>query len=117
MVSRMTMNRPQNDSIPGATSREDLLGMLYVVFADVNLDLPLDQQLASSESTPLGLGGAVDSLTLITILVSMQKQIARRYGVSMELLADAELLGDHSLLQNAGTLATFLAKRIASRKI
>lgn len=94
------------------TQRDTILSMIYDAFAELNRQLPSDAQLRGDPETALiGSGGSLDSLGLITFLVSLEDMIQSRLGVSVALV-DEELMADETgPFRTAGSLATWIAAR------
>jgi hypothetical protein len=88
------------------------LDMIYDALRDVNLDRPADQHLALAPDTVLGLGGMLDSLTLITILAAVDQDFEARFGRPLNLLADPALLDDNGPLVNIKSLAAFICTKL-----
>ena len=89
-----------------------VLQIIYDTFTEINLDLPVDQHLTPTPETVLGLGGGVDSLTLINILVGVEQRVEKQFGRSLRLLEDPAVLDDRGPLQTAGTLAAFIRREL-----
>ena len=78
--------------------------------AEYNKQLGPNEQIeVSSDTVIVGEGGGLDSLTIITLLVSIETALADKLGIQRQLL-DEQLLADPSgPLRNVAALTAWLA--------
>ena len=115
MINRLFIELSPYLGSPLKPTQEAILGLIFEAFSEVNQDLPADHQLQSSAETRISLGGVIDSIHLLTILVGVEDRIQKLYNSKLDLLADPDLLSNDGPLKTAGTLATFLLSRTEGR--
>jgi acyl carrier protein len=88
---------------------------LFDALDQLNQQLPPDQQLVKSTSTPLaGADGGLDSLGLVNLIAVVEQTIEERFGVSISLF-DEDALGSAEPFATVGTLADFISGVLRER--
>lgn len=89
---------------------QEILALAYEAIDEVNRQLPPDNRIEKSPTTPLlGDGSTLDSLSLISFLVAFEEALEEAHGIRHDLLDD-RFLGDPSgPLMSIESLAVFIA--------
>jgi D-alanine--poly(phosphoribitol) ligase subunit 2 len=75
---------------------DNILDVIYGCVDLLNRQLPHDMKLQKSTDTQLGgEGGVLDSLGLITLLVALEEELEKKFGVQCVLL-DEEVMSDQN---------------------
>lgn len=83
--------------------------IVYETIDIVNQQLPASRRLGKSPGTVIiGPGGALDSLGIVTFVVTLEDKVGEAVGASVQLL-DRDLLGEGSPLQTVAALTEFVA--------
>jgi hypothetical protein len=89
--------------------REQAQRIVYETIDVVNQQLPAAKRLRKSPATVIaGPGGALDSLGVITFVITLEDKVGEAVGTSVQLL-DRDVLGDGSPLQTVAALTEFVA--------
>lgn len=89
---------------------EAVLSIVYDCLAELNRQLPADQQLAAAPDTVLvGEGGNLDSLGLITFLVSLEDAVQSRLGLAPALVDEERMADPSGPYRTLGSLAAWMA--------
>jgi len=71
---------------------EDIERLIYSCVDEINNNLPIDRQLSKTpQAILLGEGGVLDSLSLITLLVSVEEALKMHKGVSCFVLDEEQM--------------------------
>jgi len=88
---------------------EQALRLVYETIDIVNQQLPASKRLHKSPNTVIiGPGGALDSLGVVTFVITLEDKVGEAVGASVQLL-ERDMLGDSSPLQTVGALTEFVA--------
>lgn len=91
-------------------SQEQVLQVVAACIADLNAQLPADQQLSDSPNAILlGEGGTLDSLSLVNLMVSLEEALSAVLGRTVGLL-DAALSQEEGLATR-GQLVDFIVSQ------
>jgi len=89
--------------------REQARQIVYDTIDIVNQQLPAARRLQKSPTTVIiGPGGALDSLGVVTFVITLEDKVGEAVGASVKLL-DQNMLGEGSPLQTVGALTEFVA--------
>jgi hypothetical protein len=92
-------------------NQNDALTIIFDCVTELNKQLPPAERLAKAENSVLvGHGSALDSLSIITLLVSVEDAVAARGGARVSLLDNPNLTEEHGRFHTLGSLADFVAK-------
>lgn len=71
-------------------------------------------EIVPTESTKLmGTSAPLDSVGLVSLIVGIEREIEARYGVRLELADERAMSRRPGPFRNAGTLADYVAQRVA----
>lgn len=88
---------------------------LFDALDQLNPQLPADQQLVKSTSTPLaGSEGGLDSLGLVNLIAVVEQTIEERFAVSINLF-DEDALGRGEPFATLGSLAELICGLLRER--
>ena len=88
---------------------QQALQIVYETIDIVNQQLPAARRLRKSPGTVIvGPGGALDSLGVVTFVITLEDRVGEAVGANVQLL-DREMLGDGSPLQTVAALTEFVA--------
>jgi hypothetical protein len=91
--------------------RDQALRLVYEVIDAVNPQLPAVRRLTKSPDTVIvGPAGALDSLGVITFVVTLEERVADAIGAPVQLLDDTAFIDDKGALATVDSLATFLER-------
>jgi hypothetical protein len=89
--------------------RELAQRIVYETIDVVNQQLPASKRLRKSPGTVIaGPGGALDSLGVVTFVITLEDKVGEAVGASVQLL-DRDLLGEGSPLHTVAALTEFVA--------
>ena len=93
--------------------RERILKAIYASIDEINCRLVEDGRLALSPDTALyGAEGQLDSLTLVSLIVSAEQRIEDEFGVSLTLADDHALARKNSPFRSVAALAEYIEERV-----
>ena len=96
-----------------ATNETNITELVRAALDELNRQRPSNDQLPTDENTPLsGPGAKLDSLGLITLIVSLEEKISSRFGVTVSLSDAALMQTDNSPLATVGSLIRFLENEL-----
>lgn len=88
--------------------REQVLQVIYGAVDDANETLPPGRRLEKSPETILyGVGGKLDSLGLVNLIVATEQQIEETFGVAVTLASERAISQQHSPFRTIGSLADY----------
>lgn len=92
------------------TTKEMILKALFHAIDVINRQLADDRQLQKTEDTVLyGSSGALDSLGLVNVIVVVEQQIEKEFGVIITLADEKALSQKNSPFRTIGTLAEYIS--------
>lgn len=92
---------------------ENIVALIFEAFDETNAMLPSEQQLEKSENTALfGPMSPLDSLGLITMIVSIEQKVDEKYGASIVLAEDGDLFQPDSPLRSVTALAEYISTQL-----
>tara|TARA_B110001469_G_scaffold116057_1_gene121008 strand:+ start:107 stop:400 length:294 start_codon:yes stop_codon:yes gene_type:complete len=95
-----------------ATDKE-VLAVIYECIDEVNRMLPTRSKLTKTVETVLaGDGGALDSLSLINLLVSLEEALKLKFGIEYFLLDESLLSDPTGPYRSVSHLSKWIASRI-----
>lgn len=103
--------------MPDSTTvnREDVLQIMFAVIDEVNETLPPDQQLEKSVETHLfGKQGKLDSLGLVSFIVSLEQGVGDEFGVAVTLADEKAFSRQTSPFRTVDSLADYTMERLKS---
>lgn len=99
--------------IGSTTDQQRVIDAIYDVFDELNLTRPLEQHLPKSPQTSLfGMGGRLDSLGLVNLVVSLEIKVQERLGVAVSLTDDDAMSRPHEVFKDVGSVARYVAARL-----
>ena len=99
--------------IGSSNDQQRVIDAIYDVFDELNLTRPLEQQLPKSLQTPLfGIGGRLDSLGLVNLVVSLEMKLQERLGAAVSLTNDDVMSRPHEVFKDVGSVARHVAARL-----
>lgn len=97
---------------PDQVGRDELLAEVLRCVAETNGQLPVDDRVAlRADGVLLGDGGALDSLGLINLLVSIEDRMAEHFGVQVSLVDAAVDQEQPETFATVGSLTDWLAEQ------
>ena len=88
--------------------RTNVTETIYKAVDEVNKTLPKDRQLEKNHATVLfGPSGILDSLGLVTFIVTVEQQLEADFGATITLTTADLMSADTSPLQTVGTLIDY----------
>jgi len=88
--------------------REQVLQVIYGAVDDANEALPPERRLEKSPETILyGVGGKLDSLGLVNLIVATEQRIEEVFGVVVTLADERAISQQHSPFRTIGSLADY----------
>lgn len=98
-----------------APEHSDIVASLYTVIDVLNEQLPKGSKLEKSpELVLVGPDSAVDSFTLINLVVETEARISEDFGLEVTLVDLVGLPMEHNPFRTLGSLADDLVKRVAA---
>lgn len=95
---------------------EKIRAILHEAVDELNLQLPKEKKLQKAEETKLtGEGTVLDSLTLMSLLVSVEEKVASASGLELSLADEAANATDTTPLKTLGTLGQFILSRAEAK--
>ena len=85
-----------------------LVDEVLMALTQFNEDRPQDQAIPVSLDTSLGIRSGIDSLALIVIFSLVEERIRNRFGVSLALLEEEQLLAQEGPLESIASFVAFL---------
>jgi acyl carrier protein len=93
--------------------RDRVFEVVKAVIRELNDELGYDSLRDVTECTPIfGGNEGIDSLSLVTLIVSLECDIERVFGEFMELSDEKALSRCHSPYRTAGTLTDFIVRQL-----
>jgi hypothetical protein len=90
--------------------REQALRILYETIDVVNQQLPPARRLPKAPETVIvGASGSLDSLGIVSFIVTLEEKAGELLGVPVELLDEAMLVDEDGPLRSVATLTSYLA--------
>ena len=90
--------------------REQALRILYETIDVVNQQLPPARRLRKAPETVIvGASGSLDSLGIVSFVVTLEEKAGEVLGVPVELLDEAMLVDEDGPLRSVATLTSYLA--------
>ena len=90
-------------------NRKTIENLIITSVKEINEQLPQEQQLEQSTKTVLfGKDGKLDSLGLVTLLVTIEQNIEDEFDVSITLADERAMSQKNSPFRTIGTLAEYL---------
>jgi hypothetical protein len=91
--------------------RGQALALVYEAIDVVNQQLPAGRRLAKSPETILvGPGGALDSLGIVNMVVTLEERAGEATGAPVVLLDDDAVVDEQGALRSVDSLARFLER-------
>ena len=89
--------------------KEKIIKLIYQTVDELNEQLPQEQQLGQSTKTVLfGKDGRLDSLGLVSFLVTIEQNIEDEFDVSITIADERAMSQKHSPFRTIGTLTTYV---------
>ncbi len=90
--------------------------LIYLAIDEYNEGLPEGHGLAKCPDAPLyGQGSHLDSLGLVSLIVTVEQAVAEEYGCEVPLANDRTLSQKGSPFRTVRTLADFIAQRLETQ--
>ncbi|MFF7709368.1 hypothetical protein [Pseudomonas sp. NPDC007930] len=91
-----------------------LVDIIYTAIGFENQSLAEPISLAAGEATPLyGRDSALDSMSLVSIVVEVEALLEQQLGLRLTLVSDSAMSSVRSPFANVGSFARYIAKRSA----
>jgi acyl carrier protein len=95
------------------TARDRIMEVIYAALDEVNEARPPRERVAKLPDVRLiGDGGALDSLALVNLMVSVEERVEREIGVAVSLADALAVPPDSSPFRTPAALADHLASRL-----
>ncbi|KTS77110.1 hypothetical protein NS274_12835 [Pseudomonas oryzihabitans] len=92
--------------------RNEILDIIYSAIRLENESLPEPIDLSAGEKTPLyGRGSAIDSMSLVSIVVEVEALMEQRVGQRLTLVDDSAMSSVRSPFATVGSFANYVSKR------
>ena len=89
-------------------NRDTIIKIIYDALEEINRDFPLKERLQKSEQTVLfGDSGKLDSLGLVTLIVTCEEQLNTAFGSSITLADEKAMSLKRSPFRTIGTFADY----------
>jgi hypothetical protein len=96
--------------IESSNDQQRVVDAIYAVFDELNLTRTVEQQLPKSLHTPLfGIGGRLDSLGLVSLVVSVEIKIQEQLGATVSLTGDDAMSRPDEVFKDVDSLARYVA--------
>lgn len=93
--------------------RQNILGVIYSAIDEVNRQMPIDAKIIKDPFTKLvGEGGTLDSLGVITLLVSVEEALQSGLGLQLALLDEDALANPTGPYHSIDSLANWISAKI-----
>lgn len=90
---------------------ENAINLIYASLEEINSSRPPDAKIPLNHDTKLlGDDGLLDSLDVVEVVVSLERQLSRQLGRKVVLLDEEIVTHDSSPLQDVTSLAEFLSQ-------
>ncbi len=97
---------------PSMASRDEIQNVIFQTFASVNEDLPADKRLTPEPGTVIfGQGGKLDSLGLVTFVISLESALSERLGKSISLTDEEAMANGAAAFHSVESLVNLIASR------
>jgi len=97
--------------------REKILNILFSAIDDFNEIRPGEAPISKSKDTILfGSGGVLDSMGLVTFIVTSEQKIAEETGISITLADERAMSLRNSPFRTVGTLADYIHMLMAEQE-
>ena len=99
-------------------NRKTIENLIINAVKEINEQLPQEQQLAKSTKTVLfGKDGKLDSLGLVSLLVTIEQNIEDEFDVSITIADERAMSQKHSPFRTIGTLADYIDMLLRENQI
>jgi acyl carrier protein len=96
---------------------ENILAAIYRAVDWINGELPPDRQLIKMPGTRLlGAGSILDSLHLVSLIVTIEREIEAAFGVALTLADERALSMNASPFRSIQSLADYIALRMTDAR-
>lgn len=97
-------------------TREQIQAIVLDALADLNQQNPPQKQFAVAETTALfGAGGALDSLGLVNLVVTIEQRLEDELGVALALADERAMAQKNSPFRNVPALVEYVLARLAEQ--
>lgn len=95
--------------------REEAFSLVKAAIEELNEELHYDSLRGVTEETPIyGGDDGIDSLSLVELVVSLERQVEETFGRRISLADQKAVSMRHSPYRTAGSLADLIAARLES---
>lgn len=92
---------------------DDIAATIYKAIDDVNAQLPSSNRLRKEPATKLfGREGGLDSLSLVNLIVALERHMESRFGKAVSLSSPEVLLAENTPFASVQTLASYLTSLV-----
>lgn len=92
---------------------EKIRALILSALDEVNQQLPPASQFKPSADTVLfGLGGVLDSLGLVNLIVAVEQKIEEEFGLALTLADERAMAQRHSPFRTVATFVDYIAQQI-----
>lgn len=99
--------------IPPSDKQESALRDIFACIEKINEQLPPEERIAKDKATILaGTGSALESLTLINLMVELEETVHASSNKRISILEGALMGKDGALFSTVAELANWIAERI-----
>ena len=96
---------------------ENIVAAIYSAFDWINGELPPDRQLIKAPETRLlGSQSILDSLHLVSLIVTIEREVEDAFGVALTLADERALSMNASPFRSIQSLADYIALRMADAR-
>lgn len=91
--------------------------VFYAVIKERNEASPADEQVAlSTDAVLFGKGGSLDSLGLVSLILSLEEEISDAFDVSLTLASERAMSAKHSPFRTVGALIDFTTELLVEEE-
>jgi len=96
--------------------KKKLLNLIYSSIDEMNSSLPINSKIDKNEYTVIFGKGKIDSLAFVNFIISIEENVNKEFGASIDLTNEEMLMEDLSPFQTVNTLANYIEKLLTNHK-
>lgn len=99
------------------TEERDIISILLKALRELNQQLPDERHIEVSPDTTLfGMGGVLDSLGLVTLIMLVEEQIADELGVELIIADEKAMSLKNSPFRSVNTLSDYVSQLLQKKQ-
>lgn len=99
------------------TNHEKAIQAVMDAIEEFNGQLPKEKKIEkSAESALFGVGGSLDSLGLVSLITTVEQKIEERYGITVTLLEDIDILENDTPFNTVNSLAVYITSVLENKR-